>query len=97
MGNLTKEQVENEGWKASEHFDKVFMRYDKEWCYGLWLLNDNKIHISKGKPKGSDGSEAHDLYIGECKDIETFRDICKSCKFGNPVDINIEFTKQSNS
>jgi hypothetical protein len=94
---ITKEQVEAEGWKASQYFDKAFMRYDKEWCYGLWLLKDNKIHISKSKPEPQPKGETHILYEGECKSIDKFREICKSCNLGKQVDINIAFTQQSNS
>jgi len=102
---ITKEQVEAEGWKASQHFDRVFMRYDKEWCYGLWLLENNQIYISKSKPPKGGKNYNHTLYEGECKSIDKFREVCKSCNFGKSVDVNIRFvssenlyiTKQSNS
>src|SRR6187402_666815 len=74
---LTKEQIEKEGWEASQHFDKVYMKYDSQWCYGLWLLADNQIYVGTSKPNGDEQGETHPLFQGECKDINTFRYICK--------------------
>ena len=64
--------IEAAGWKPSKYFEKVYMKYDDEWCYGLWLLADNQIHISKSKPNGRKDGETHILYEGECRDINHF-------------------------
>ena len=63
---LTKEQIEAEGWKFDYNladFDYYIKNnYELEFCY------KQRININQGKTT---------LYHGECKDINTFRKICK--------------------
>lgn len=64
---LTKEQIENEGWKFTQQIGNTlfFKKKDFELTF-----NDNYINI--------DNFGEYDLgYWGNCKDINTFRYICK--------------------
>lgn len=75
---LTKEQVEAEGWKITYREIKP-NPYKVDWInakkgdYDLWInlaLHD-KMHL------GVDRTKWGILYRGQCKDINTFRQICK--------------------
>jgi hypothetical protein len=60
---LTKEQIEDEGW--------VYVNIDMCWIKNgieLYLEKDNIIEILE---------QPNWLYKGKCKDINTFRKICK--------------------
>ena len=66
---LTKEQIEAEGWV----FDKIYLGdvYYKRLGYSMChFLSQKRISITR---ESSDTK----WYMGECKDINTFRYICK--------------------
>jgi hypothetical protein len=70
---LTKEQIEAEGWKESDtegFFDKVDDPKDR-W-YINWYSSTHCLTI------GDNENEVD--YTGPCKDINTFRTICKLLK-----------------
>jgi len=90
---LTKEQIEAEGWKEFiteyrgdiklENMNYVFFNEKSNYMLG-WFFNRNQIGLLVADP-----SKALDIngniinyndtprYTGECKDINTFRKICK--------------------
>jgi len=71
---LTKEQIEAEGWKHDERYDDVKHFYTNELHLTLYIayLKEEIIyhHISIFHGGGI-------MFRGECKDINTFRKICK--------------------
>lgn len=67
---LTKEQIEAEGWKAKE--DKTYYISSD---HGGYILK----HVGK-QIEIIDLFDANYIYRGECKDINTFRYICKLLK-----------------
>lgn len=69
---LTKEQIEAEGWWMNG--DNVFVKEDH---VVIIYPTQNKIEIRHlGHPSYTISS----FYLGECKDINTFRKICKLLK-----------------
>lgn len=76
---LSKEQIEKEGWKKDE-FWKSENKYEKDInntsYYSLTLNDDNQIVITKSSVDGGYWVW-HPFFSGQCKDINTFRYICK--------------------
>jgi hypothetical protein len=64
---LTKEQIENESWKFTEQINNKL--YFKKGAFVLTFEDD---YINIDNTKGQDIG-----YWGKCKDINTFRYICK--------------------
>ena len=64
---LTKEQIENESWKFTEQINNKL--YFKKGAFVLTFEDD---YINIDNLKGQDIG-----YWGKCKDINTFRYICK--------------------
>lgn len=64
---LTKEQIENEGWEFTEQINNKL--YFKKGAFVLTFEDD---YINIDNTKGQDIG-----YWGKCKDINTFRYICK--------------------
>lgn len=72
---LTKEQIEAEGWRCIH------------WREYLWEKGNKTIHFFNGQKEDNDDStylsiftihnSSKVLFEGECKDINTFRYICK--------------------
>jgi hypothetical protein len=75
---LTKEQIEAEGWKEGqlEGYEKEIT---KDSYYSLRLNENNNIVINKSFIEGWSWVWTP-FYSGECKDINTFRYICKLLK-----------------
>lgn len=77
---ITKEQIEAEGWEITsrEHKPKP---YEVDWVnakkgdFRLWinLALHKSMHLGIDKTNGAAGI----LFRGQCKDINTFRYICK--------------------
>lgn len=64
---LTKEQIENEGWEFTEQINnRLYFRK------GAFVLTFEDDYINIDNTKGQDIG-----YWGKCKDINTFRYICK--------------------
>ena len=78
---LTKEQIEAEGWKPEGRITpKQFKKnIDNDSYYELTLNEDNQIVITKAFTDGWSWKWSP-FYSGECKDINTFRYICKLLK-----------------
>jgi hypothetical protein len=72
---LTKEQIEAEGWKIKTDNNNGVIDFEKtnylllSWNYTLKI-----IEINDGKTTTRFDNQ---LYRGQCKDINTFRYICK--------------------
>ena len=66
---LTKEQIENEGWtKEKSYFIKN----------NIYLFFEDKfLVIDSGNPFSWEAIDSEILFKGKCKDINTFRKICK--------------------
>ena len=64
---LTKEQIENESWKFTEQINNKL--YFKKGAFVLTFEDD---YINIDNTKGQDIG-----YWGKCKDINTFKYICK--------------------
>lgn len=62
---LTKEQIEAEGWK---HYGKNCFELNPRW-FCSWYPEKNRLDIYD--------EENDKNFAGECKDINTFRKICK--------------------
>lgn len=85
---LTKEQIENEGWTYKTRstdlwFERkeIFLRYDGYHLENIKLqygLHDYRLKISFVYV--GDNEESTNAYLGECKDINTFRKIIKLLK-----------------
>lgn len=77
---LTKEQIEAEGWEII-HRELKPKPYQVDWInakkgdFTLWinLALHNSMHLGIDKINGVSGI----LFRGQCKDINTFRYICK--------------------
>jgi len=82
---LTKEQIEGEGWEYKNRstdlwFERkeIFLREDGYHLENIKLqygLHDYRLKISFVYI--GDGEESTGAYLGECKDINTFRKIIK--------------------
>lgn len=80
---LTKEQIEAEGWEITYRELKE-PPYKLDWInakkgdFTLWinLAMTNSMHLGIDKTDGVAGI----LFRGQCKDINTFRYICKLLK-----------------
>lgn len=70
--HLTKEQIEAEGWEYIAATDLEATKYIKDKYY-IRMLGDNRLNI---RIDMKDGPHIM-IYQGECKDINTFRYICK--------------------
>ena len=66
---LTKEQIEGEGWtKEKSYFIKN----------NIYLFFEDKfLEIDSGNPFSWEAIDSEILFKGKCKDINTFRKICK--------------------
>jgi hypothetical protein len=83
---LTKEQIEGEGWTSFiteydnkislEKMNYVFFREDKNYMLG-WYFNTNQIALLIKDPSLVEDYYSAPTFRGECKDINTFRTICK--------------------
>lgn len=77
---LTKEQLEAEGWKLSP-YSWMYVNFNdpKEEDETITLLNKDKIsvYLSDKKREITICSDGDRIFKGECKDINTFRYICK--------------------
>ena len=62
---LTKEQIESEEWKHKRL--NLFIKEKKDIKYSLYLLEGEKVMISRESPN------FHILYTGECPSINEFR------------------------
>lgn len=87
---LTKEQIEAEGWKyyktmPSNLFYESYIEYykDVEWFKVVISYNEEAHHLDVQKviqnvQIGNESKELRNtIYNGNCKDIDTFRTICK--------------------
>jgi hypothetical protein len=82
---LTKEQIESEGWEYKSRgtdlwFERkeIFLREDGYHLENIKLqygLHDYRLKISFVYV--GDGEESTGAYLGECKDINTFRKLIK--------------------
>jgi len=88
--HLTKEQIEAEGWKhyqtmPNSLFSESYTEYckDIEWYKVVISYNekDHYLDVQKVIQNVQVGDELKEfrntIYNGNCKDIETFRTICK--------------------
>lgn len=75
---LTKEQIEAEGWEGAREKPTIHFRknIDKDSYYSLTLNEDNQIVITKSFIDGW-AWKWSPFYAGQCKDVNTFRMICK--------------------
>lgn len=71
---LTKEQIEKEGWKK-QGSNKFYEKHKNSKIYYLWVT-ENRISINEGM-FGLLYWKVPQIYRGECKDINTFRYVCK--------------------
>lgn len=80
---LTKEQIEAEGWKVTTPTPKATIHWKLFITKGNvmgGLLNDGRLELVLQDVLLDDRTEATSngrIYLGECKDINTFRMICK--------------------
>ena len=85
---LTKEQIEAEGWKlqnilledddGNDMFSTGFTKtIDEHSWYELVLQEDNNLFIQYKWYRNSVTQLWRTIYYGKCKDINTFRKICK--------------------
>lgn len=75
---LTKEQIEAEGWEAAREHPTAHFKKDinKDSYFSLTLNADNQIVITKSFIDGW-AWKWSPFYSGECRDINTFRYLCK--------------------
>ena len=66
---LTKEQIEAEGWTKEKSY------FIKNNIY--LFFEDNFLVIDSGNPFSWEAFDSEILFKGKCKDINTFRKICK--------------------
>ena len=66
---LTKEQIEDEGWTKEKSY------FIKNNIY--LFFEDNFLEIDSGNPFSWEAIDSEILFKGKCKDINTFRKICK--------------------
>lgn len=77
---LTKEQIEAEGWKADDRFAGFVFTKEVKWNDGVTREIEMKyLFDTKMLYLGYDSGEFFltGVFEGECKDINTFRYICK--------------------
>lgn len=67
---LTKEQIEAEGWIGSRHNEHWNWTYKKGDIFFEHLENNNFIRVF-------DSNHSDCIFSGQCKDINTFKYICK--------------------
>jgi hypothetical protein len=79
---LTKEQIENEGWKYKETSNRLTFIRKISLKVLSWKKEDNdiNIYIDLNDEGFYDSSNIVDLFSGECKSINEFRYICKLLK-----------------
>ena len=71
---LSKEQIEAEGWKQDERYDDKMHFYKNEVYLSLHIIyHKEEVIYHKISIFNEDGV----IFKGECKDINTFRWICK--------------------
>lgn len=77
---LTKEQIEAEGWEVLGEYPGGSGLYKRN-PYELVTSTDYRMKITKvwKSFEGMPDQKTHrkDVYNGECKDINTFRQVCK--------------------
>jgi len=83
---LTKEQIEAEGWSYKGKTQDIWFEKELDYDMGSWTaykvvmqygVNDKRLRIfAVDRIDKLD----YDCFIGECKDINTFRYICKLLK-----------------
>lgn len=78
---LTKEQIEAEGWETDPSWDNPIEFWKEDYVIKIYKeIGKNKekqaIRIWHGVKDGQQ------LFMGECKDINTFRYICKLLNIG---------------
>ena len=78
---LTKEQIEAEGWKhiGGKLLSVAQQEYCKEGIAGVrvqYSEKDRELIIDNGE----EYEQNNTFYYGECKDINTFRWVCKLLK-----------------
>ena len=73
---LTKEQIEAEGWNKNDISPNLIKKIDEDSYYSVSLNKDYNIVITKCFINGWSWVW-QPFYSGECKDINTFRYICK--------------------
>ena len=66
---LTKEQIEAEGWTKEKSY------FIKNNIY--LFFEDKSLEIDSGNPFSWEAIDSEILFKGKCKDINTFRKICK--------------------
>ena len=66
---LTKEQIQAEGWTKEKSY------FIKNNIY--LFFEDGMLVIDSGNPFSWEASDSEILFKGKCKDINTFRKICK--------------------
>lgn len=80
---LTKEQIETEGWRTSEPTPKATVHWKLFITKGNiigGLLNDGRLELTLRDVLLDDRTDTTSngrIYLGECKDINTFRYTCK--------------------
>lgn len=81
---LTKEQIEAEGWKEGDTYYKTLEKANDYATYFCAFMDDHKIRISEYTKTNPDEvwrmQRRSIVFEGECKDINTFRYICKLLK-----------------
>lgn len=80
---LTKEQIEAEGWETAREYPAAHFKkdIDENGYYSITLNENNQIVITKAFIDGW-AWKWSPFYSGECKDINTFRYICKLLNIG---------------
>lgn len=72
---LTKEQIEADGWKVKTDNNNGVIDFENpEYCLISWNYTLKIIEINDRKTTSRFDNQ---LYRGQCKDINTFRYICK--------------------
>jgi len=81
--HLTKEQIEAEGWETAREYPAAHFKkdIDENGYYSITLNENNQIVITKAFLDGW-AWKWSPFYSGECKDINTFRYICKLLNIG---------------
>lgn len=78
---LTKEQIEKEGWKEETGYYKTHEYSNSYATYFCAFMDNHKIRISEYTKTDSTDlwrmQRRSIVFEGECKDINTFRYICK--------------------
>lgn len=78
---LTKEQIEAEGWKSIGRSTDIWFEKEGDFEIGSWTSYKIRIHYGLHDKRlyvdAIDRGDEVKLFQGECKDINTFRFICK--------------------